>query len=52
MARPIADTPVLTGKDSERFYERLANADKYRESQERIENMRKDYNALKSIMLD
>ncbi len=25
MARPIKDTPVLTGKDAEKFAERLAN---------------------------
>lgn len=25
MARPIKDTPVVTGKDAEKFAERLAN---------------------------
>ncbi len=25
MARPIKDTPVLTGKDAERFAEKMAN---------------------------
>lgn len=52
MARPIEDTPILTGKDSERFYERLANADKFRESKEEREAIRKAYEVGMKIMVN
>ena len=41
MARPIADTPILTGKDAKRFREAIENTQPL--SQERRERMRKAY---------
>lgn len=50
MARPLEETPILTGKDSERFYERLANAVKKKLSEERIAEIHKAYEIGMSIM--
>lgn len=47
MARPIKETPVLTGKDAERFAERMANVG--RASAGEIEEARKVYEAFKAI---
>ncbi len=47
MARPIKDTPVLTGKDAERFAERLANIKP--ESEEVKRRGKEAYEALKAI---
>ncbi len=47
MARPIAPTPVLTGKDAKRFAKHLANPAPI--SKERKEAARKVYEAFKSI---
>lgn len=38
MARPIKETPILTGEDAERFVERVERA-------ERVENMSKEERA-------
>lgn len=32
MARPIKETPILTGKDAEKFVERMSRSDERRES--------------------
>lgn len=47
MARPIAPTPVLTGKDAERFAERLKNPPHVSDAER--EEARKAYEALKAI---
>jgi hypothetical protein len=41
MARPIADTPVLKGKDAVRFMEAMENIKPI--SKERKEEMKRDY---------
>lgn len=47
MARPIKETPVLKGKDAERFVERMANVG--RASAQEIEEAKKAYEAFKAI---
>lgn len=47
MARPIKETPVLKGKDAERFTNEMENVG--RASKEEIEEARKAYEALKAI---
>ena len=47
MARPIKETPVLTGKDAARFAERIANPTPVSEAEK--EAARKAYEALKAI---
>lgn len=47
MARPIKETPVLTGKDAERFAERIAHPTPV--SKEEREEARKAYEFFKSI---
>ena len=47
MARPIKETPVLTGKDAERFEERMATVG--RASAKEIEEARKVYESFKAI---
>lgn len=46
MARPIKETPVVTGKDAERFAARLANPQPA--SNAEIENARKIYEAVRA----
>jgi len=48
MARPIKDTPVLTGKDARRFREAMENIQPM--SKERREEIRKAYEWSKSIV--
>ena len=45
MARPIEDTPVLKGKDAERFVERLLTSDERKATKEEKEEVRKAYEA-------
>lgn len=47
MARPIKETPLLRGKDAERFIERMSNIG--RASAKEIEEARKAYEAFKAI---
>lgn len=47
MARPVKETPVLKGKDAERFAERMANVG--RASAQEIEEAKKAYEAFKAI---
>lgn len=47
MARPIKETPVITGKDEKRFAEKMANL-KF-ESKEEKEAAKKVYEKFKSI---
>lgn len=47
MARPIAPTPVLTGKDAQKFERHLENPAPI--SKERKEAARKAYEAFKAI---
>ena len=46
MARPIADTPVLTGKDALRFMQAMIDVKPI--SKEQREQMEKDYQLAKS----
>ena len=52
MARPIEDTPILTGKDAERFIDRLLTSDERKASKEEIEHLREVYKAFKAMMVD
>lgn len=52
MARPIEDTPILKGKDAERFYERLLTSDERKASKEELEHLKEVYEAFKSMMVD
>lgn len=47
MARPIRETPVLTGKDAERFL-RLMNEPRP-ETKKKMEEMKRDYEWFKEI---
>ncbi|MDR3268565.1 MAG: hypothetical protein LBT83_05820 [Tannerella sp.] len=47
MARPIKDTPVLTGKDAQRFTKAIENVKPV--SKEKREEIMKSYELLKSI---
>ena len=47
MARPIKDTPVVTGKDAEKFAERLANP--MPETKEEKVEAKKAFEAVKAI---
>jgi hypothetical protein len=47
MARPIKETPVLTGKDAKTFAEKMANIKP--ESKEEIEAAKKVYDKFKAI---
>ena len=51
MARPIEDTPILTGKDAERFIERLLTSDERKASKEEKEEVRKAYEAGMRMMV-
>lgn len=52
MARPIEDTPVLKGKDAERFYERLATVEERRISPEERKRLQEVYEAGMAMMVD
>lgn len=52
MARPIADTPILSGKDAERFYERMASADQHKASNDEIKLIKEAYELAQKIMED
>jgi hypothetical protein len=47
MARPIKDTPTLTGKDAKRFREAMENVKPV--SKERMEEIKSSYELFKSI---
>lgn len=47
MARPIKDTPVVTGKDAKKFAERMANPTP--ETKEEKAAAKKAYEAIKAI---
>ncbi|MBF0320553.1 MAG: hypothetical protein HQL01_12195 [Nitrospirae bacterium] len=49
MARPIKETPTLTGKDAKRFLERMAQVDKRKLSQEEYEKLMANYEEIKKI---
>lgn len=50
MARPIKDTPVLTGEDARRFMKEIENP--VRVSEEERRKSYEDYILLKSICID
>ncbi|MCL2282192.1 MAG: hypothetical protein FWC26_02630 [Fibromonadales bacterium] len=47
MARPIKETPTISGRDSIRFQEAMDNPIRF--SEEKKESMRKSYELMKSI---
>ncbi len=47
MARPIKETPILRGRDADRFIERMAHVG--RASEKEIEEAKKAYEAFKAI---
>jgi hypothetical protein len=49
MARPIKETPILTGKDAKRFLERMAQVEKRKLSKEELERSLANYEKLKKI---
>lgn len=49
MARPIAETPILTGADAERFVERMRKVESL-SKEERAENTRKLMKAYEEAM--
>ncbi|MBF0517125.1 MAG: hypothetical protein HQK97_08420 [Nitrospirae bacterium] len=49
MARPIKETPTLTGKDAKRFLERMATVDKRRISKEGYEKSLANYEEIKKL---
>lgn len=49
MARPIAETPVLYGKDAIEFDKRMKQVEKQRVSKEVLARMKANYESLKAI---
>lgn len=50
MARPIKETPILYGKDAERFIERMNHPRKV--SSEERERIRENYEFIKSVFVE
>ncbi|MBF0457837.1 MAG: hypothetical protein HQK99_08085 [Nitrospirae bacterium] len=49
MARPIKETPTLTGKDAKRFLEKMEQVDKRRISKEEYDKLMADYEEIKKL---
>ncbi len=49
MSLPIKDTPVLTGKDAERFLAEVKENENRAVSKEELERMKKNYEIFKAI---
>ncbi len=49
MARPIKETPVLKGQDAVRFLTKINSTDRPKATQQEKDQIRRDYEALKSI---
>ncbi|MBD5319115.1 MAG: hypothetical protein HDS09_07665 [Bacteroides sp.] len=52
MARPIKDTPILRGKDAERFVERMLRTDERKENTEKREKRLAAYETIRRMMID
>ncbi len=52
MARPIKDTPILRGKDAERFVKRMMCADERKETAEKRARRVAAYETIKKMMVD
>lgn len=49
MSRPIKETPVLTGKDAERFYINMKKAETQKASPEELQKIKESYERIKAI---
>jgi hypothetical protein len=49
MAKPIKETPILKGKDAERFVQEMEKSKTIKASAETINRIKANYNELKSI---
>ncbi|WP_205319175.1 hypothetical protein [Runella rosea] len=49
MARPIKETPVLTGRDAARFAKNIAESEKTKLSRTEMERMRENFNKFKLV---
>lgn len=49
MARPIKDTPTLTGKDAKRFLDQIKKSEANRPSESELKEMRESFKILESI---
>lgn len=49
MAKPIKETPTLTGKDAKKFLERMKNTQENKVSQEEKERIRNNFAKLHAI---
>lgn len=49
MAKPIKETPTLTGKDAERFSEQIKNPELNRPSNSELSQMRENFEKLNAI---
>jgi hypothetical protein len=49
MAKPIKDTPVIKGKDAQRFFAKMANSHKNKVSKAERAEIKADFNKLNSI---
>ena len=51
MAKPIKETPFLTGKDAKKFLERMEYAETNKISEEEREKIRSDFAKLNAIIV-
>jgi hypothetical protein len=49
MAKPIKETPTLTGKDAENFSDQIKRPEQNRPSEKEMEEMHKNFKKLESI---
>jgi hypothetical protein len=52
MARPIKDTPILSGKDAERFVEHMLRSEERKETAEEREKRLEAYKTAMQIFVD
>ncbi len=52
MARPIKDTPILKGKDAERFVEHMLRCDERKESRAKKAQRMADYESAMRIFVN
>lgn len=52
MARPIKETPILTGKDAERFIEHMLRSDERKETPEERDKRMAAYETIKKMMVN
>ena len=52
MATPIKDTPILLGKDAERFKKKMKEAEKKKTSKEEIEREKANYEKYNAMFVE